>query len=154
MIRIFSVSLFCILLLACASSAPKFTQLAPKNIEKGTVYFYRLSKFVAGFRPVIFSLNHKDSLSLPNGAHFSLELEPGIYTLSPIPGETSVRFGYRYQFEVKPNSYTFVKFAFSWERRPGFIMGSQVDSPWRGFEVVPLETAVKEMKDPSFEYWR
>lgn len=153
-----SVTYFlCFLLFSgCATgptTGPKFLTLAPKSSDKGTVYFYRLPQFYGSGTSVKFNLSSLGPFDLPNGAYFHVQLEPSNYELTGIKHWSFAKFDkYKFEFEVHPNAYQFIRFTIVDHYEPGFIKWAgnfPVPTRWVGFMQVSKEIALSELNETS-----
>jgi hypothetical protein len=117
---------------------------------KGVVFLYRPASGYGGWSCPKHRVSEGEYLALPQGSYLRFDVPPGRRRV-----ETQTSWCFRpplsLVLNIYPGDIVYVRYTFSPSPKPGFDPPQLRDEPWLGFEVVPRDTALKEMKSCELE---
>jgi hypothetical protein len=128
----------------CATSGPLFSDVRPPDPGKAAVYVYRPYAFAGSLVPQDVTTNGEQETPLPLGGFVRLQVAPGRVVVA---NTGSVVIRHEIAFVVATGDVVFIRYTVSQKPFPGAKRGGQMDSAWMGFEFVPYEAAIRELRE-------
>lgn len=131
------------LLYGCVTTGPLFNGIQPPAAGRAIVYVYRPYAMAGSWVSQSVTINGEQETDLLLDGFVRLEASPGRVVIA----NTGWVVRHTITFDLSDQEVAFVRFTVSQRAFPGGKKGSQIDSPWMGFERVSYEGAMLELRE-------
>jgi hypothetical protein len=127
-------------------NSPRFSEERPVPTDLATLYLYSLPSHVGGASCPRFQITKNVSVQLPNGSFARVDVLPGTQT---IEAQTSWCFAVPVESKltVQKGERVFVRLTRREGYWPGAVRTPGPDNWWLGFEIVPTNVALEEIRE-------